>query len=152
MAKPLFAEEPDLDADSFIALLADSGLGERRPIDDKARIDRMLRGASLIVTARVDGALVGVSRSITDFAYCCYLSDLAVAKDRQGQGIGKALIAETQRRAGPEAMCLLLSAPDADLSTNASACRAGTTPSCIHASAEGPISARSGGTVGRSCG
>ena len=110
----ILALEPDLAVDDFIALLSDSGLGVRRPIADRPRIERMLRNADLVITARIDGALAGVSRATTDFAYCCYLSDLAVAGRFKGQGIGKALIAETRRLAGPETMCLLLSAPDAE--------------------------------------
>ncbi|MFV0296633.1 MAG: GNAT family N-acetyltransferase [Hyphomicrobiaceae bacterium] len=54
-----------------------------------------------------------MARSITDYAYCCYLSDLAVDKSYQGRGIGRQLIAETRRVAGPQSMCLLLSSPDA---------------------------------------
>ena len=38
----------------------------------------MLEHADIIVTARVTGQLVGVSRAVTDFAFCTYLSDLAV--------------------------------------------------------------------------
>jgi GNAT superfamily N-acetyltransferase len=105
--------EQDLDVDAFIALLADSGLGERRPIDDRARIAKMLAKADLIVTARIDGELVGVARTLSDFAYCSYLADLAVAERCKGQGIGKALIAETRARIGPGSMLLLIAAPTA---------------------------------------
>ncbi|KTT62618.1 GNAT family N-acetyltransferase, partial [Sphingomonas endophytica] len=79
---------------------------------DTERMARMIANANLIVTARKAHQLVGVSRALTDFAYCCYLSDLAVDRQYQGHGIGKRLIAETRRFAGPESMCLLLSAPD----------------------------------------
>ena len=73
----------------------------------------MLRHANLVLTARdKDGALVGLARSLTDFSYCCYLSDLAVDKAWQGRGVGKALLYETKRIIGPQAMLLLLSAPD----------------------------------------
>ncbi len=112
--KPVYTHEPDLDCDAFRALLVDSGLGLRRPVDDADRIARMLARSDLVVTARVDGVLAGVARSITDFAYSCYLADLAVAHAFKGQGIGRGLIAETRRLAGPESMCLLLSAPDAE--------------------------------------
>ncbi|HVZ09154.1 GNAT family N-acetyltransferase [Rhodopila sp.] len=109
-----YAQEPALSADEFIAVLQASGLAERRPVADRPRIERMLAHATLIVTARDEsGRLVGVSRALTDHAYCCYLSDLAVDRACQGQGIGRRLIAETRRLAGPETMCLLLSAPDA---------------------------------------
>ena len=108
------AREQGLDAAEFRAVLASSGLGERRPVDDAQRLDRMLRQANLIVAARIAGTLVGVSRALTDFAYCCYLADLAVAEHAKGRGIGQRLIAETRRLAGPETMCLLLAAPGAE--------------------------------------
>jgi GNAT superfamily N-acetyltransferase len=101
-----------LDADSFIGVLVRSGLAERRPAGDRARIARMLAGSNLIIVAHDGDTLVGVARSITDYAYCCYLSDLAVDRAYQGRGIGKRLIAETREAAGPETMCLLVSAPD----------------------------------------
>jgi GNAT superfamily N-acetyltransferase len=101
-----------LDADSFIGVLVRSGLAERRPASDRARIARMLAGSNLIMVAHDGDTLVGVARSITDYAYCCYLSDLAVDRAYQGRGIGKRLIAETREAAGPETMCLLVSAPD----------------------------------------
>ena len=95
-------------------MLEASGLGERRPVNDAQRLDRMLRQANLIVAARIAGTLVGVSRALTDFSYCCYLADLAVAEHAKGRGIGQRLIAETRRLAGPETMCLLLAAPGAE--------------------------------------
>ena len=108
-----YAHEPDLAAEAFIAVLHASGLAERRPVEDEPRIRRMLAQADLVVTARIGGRLVGVSRALTDFAFCCYLSDLAVDRDFQGRSIGRQLIKETRRLAGPDAMCLLLSAPAA---------------------------------------
>lgn len=113
MVELRYAQEPDLDVDAFIALLADSGLGARRPIDDRARIAKMLANAGLIVTARRDGELVGVARTLSDFAYASYLADLAVAARCKGQGIGRALIAETRARIGPGSMLLLIAAPAA---------------------------------------
>lgn len=113
MAALSYAEEPDLDVDAYIALLADSGLGERRPIDDRARVAKMLANSGLIVTARRDGELVGVARTLSDFAWASYLADLAVASRCKGQGIGRALIAETRARIGPGSMLLLIAAPAA---------------------------------------
>ncbi len=107
----VYALEPDLDADAFQGVLVESGLALRRPAEALERLDRMLRGADLIVTARRDGRLVGVARTLTDFAFCAYLSDLAVARDCQGLGIGQRLIAETRAAAGPEAALLLTAAP-----------------------------------------
>ncbi|MCL6099119.1 MAG: GNAT family N-acetyltransferase [Bacteroidetes bacterium] len=104
--------ENNLSVDEFIDCLVDSTLGERRPVDDHKRIAKMVKNANLIVTARVDGLLVGVSRSISDFAYCTYLSDLAVKKSYQKMGIGKELIRQTKIASEP-AKLILLSAPAA---------------------------------------
>ncbi|WP_338699633.1 MULTISPECIES: GNAT family N-acetyltransferase [unclassified Bradyrhizobium] len=112
MDEILYAREPSIGIDEFIEVLRQSSLGERRPLTDTERMERMIANANLIVTARKGHTLIGVSRALTDFAYCCYLADLAVDRRHQGHGIGKRLIAETRRYAGPESMCLLLSAPD----------------------------------------
>ena len=105
--------EPELSADEFIDVLVRSTLGERRPIDDRERIESMLRNADLIVTARSNGRLVGVSRAITDFVYCTYLSDLAVDETCQKQGIGRELIERTHQAAGLKTRLILIAAPKA---------------------------------------
>ena len=97
----------------FIDLLKRSTLSERRPIDDSKCISAMLRHADLLCTAWDREKLIGVARSVTDFEFCCYLSDLAVDAAYQKQGIGKALIALTQSRLGPTAFIILLAAPKA---------------------------------------
>ena len=74
----VYKVESNLDAPEFIDVLNRSTLGERRPVDDFKRITEMCKNANLIVTARLDRKLIGFARSITDFAYCTYLSDLAV--------------------------------------------------------------------------
>jgi GNAT superfamily N-acetyltransferase len=109
-----FDIEPELTPAEFIDVLRRSTLAERRPVDDVARIARMLAGADLVVTARdTDGKLIGVSRAITDFAYCTYLSDLAVDEAHQGLGIGRELIRVTHEKAGLETRLILLAAPAA---------------------------------------
>lgn len=109
-----YAVEPDLSAAEFIDVLARSTLAERRPVDDAARITKMLKGADLIITARGGtGFLVGVARAVTDFSFCCYLSDLAVDQSVQGEGIGQALMKRTWREAGEQGTFVLLSAPGA---------------------------------------
>jgi ribosomal protein S18 acetylase RimI-like enzyme len=105
--------EPELGPDEFISVLNRSTLGERRPVDDPTRIAGMLQQADLVVTARSQGLLVGVSRALTDFEFCTYLSDLAVDEAFQRRGIGKRLIEETHRAAGPKTMLILISAPKA---------------------------------------
>jgi predicted N-acetyltransferase YhbS len=102
----------DIDLDEMIELYIDSTLGERRPVAERDRMARMLEEANLVITARDDDLLVGVSRSVTDWVYCTYLSDLAVRADYQGQGIGKELVRLT-REATPQATVILLAAPKA---------------------------------------
>ena len=109
-----YAVEDGLEADEFVDILKRSGLDKRRPVDKPDVIRAMVENAGLTVTARDEnGRLVGVARSVTDFAYCCYLSDLAVDRDCQRQGIGKELMAQTKAAAGGDKITmLLLSAPD----------------------------------------
>jgi len=108
-----YQTEPSLKSDEFIDLLVRSTLAERRPVEDHERIEAMLRNADLILTARIEGSLVGVARAITDFVYCCYLSDLAVAETCQRQGIGKELMRRVAEAAGPQTKLILLAAPKA---------------------------------------
>ncbi|MFM7075668.1 MAG: GNAT family N-acetyltransferase [Planctomycetaceae bacterium] len=87
--------------------------GIRRPVDDLPRLEAMLRHADLVVTAWRAGQLVGVARALTDWRYCCYLSDLAVDRAWQRLGIGTELLRRTQAAVGEESMLLLLAAPEA---------------------------------------
>jgi len=102
-----------LDLDAVIELYAASTLGERRPIDDKAIMASMLEHGNLVVTAWEDANLVGIARTLTDFAYVGYLSDLAVRESHQKRGIGTELIRKTREKMGPRSMLVLLSAPKA---------------------------------------
>ncbi|MFD4835518.1 GNAT family N-acetyltransferase [Streptomyces uncialis] len=102
----------DLDLDEVLAVYRSSGLGERRPVDDTARMAAMVRNANLVITCRIDGALVGIARSVSDFSYVTYLSDIAVSRAHQRAGIGRALI-EATRKEAPTAKLVLLSAPAA---------------------------------------
>jgi predicted N-acetyltransferase YhbS len=102
----------DLDLDRVIELYRASTLGERRPVEDRSRMEAMLRNANLVVTAWDGELLVGISRALTDFSYATYLSDLAVRVSHQRSGIGKELIRITQREGG-QARIVLLAAPKA---------------------------------------
>jgi len=104
--------ENDLAADDFIKILNNSTLGERRPVHDPVRISKMLKHANLIITARDGEKIVGVARSLTDFAFCTYLSDLAVDEAYQRKGIGIELIKVTKSLT-PQAKLILLAAPKA---------------------------------------
>ena len=108
-----FAIDNNLKVDEFHSLLLRSGLAERRPVDNRSQLQSMLENADMIVTARWEDTLVGVARSVTDFVYCCYLSDLAVDRKFQSQGIGGRLMNETQKHLHPDATLILLSAPAA---------------------------------------
>jgi len=102
----------DLDLEIVIELYRASTLGERRPVDDVERMGRMLQNANLVVTAWDGDLLVGIARSLSDFSYATYLSDLAVRQSHQRQGIGRELIRQTQMLGG-QATVVLLSAPKA---------------------------------------
>ena len=112
---PVFQLEPDLPVDEFIDLLKRSTLAERRPVRETNTISGMLQNAAVIVTARCEnGLLIGVARAISDYAYCTYLSDLAVDTAFQRQGIGKELIRRTHEAAGAHTTLILLAAPAAE--------------------------------------
>ena len=114
MPNPIeYTSERSLTPKEFIDLLQRSTLAARRPVGDAGCIAEMLKHGDLLVTAWQDGRLVGVARSVTDFAYCCYLSDLAVDVSCQRSGVGKELIRRTQERLGPRCTLILLSAPAA---------------------------------------
>lgn len=99
--------------DEFIDLLNRSTLGERRPVGQPERIRKMLDHADVVITAWAGDRLVGISRALTDFSFCCYLSDLAVDKSWQHKGIGKELVRLTHASAGMETQLILLAAPAA---------------------------------------
>lgn len=102
-----------LDLDEVIDLYKESTLGARRPIDDRETMAAMIANANLTITAWDDDLLVGIARTVTDFVYAAYLSDLAVRLSHQRQGIGTRLIEETRKRLGEKSKIVLLSAPEA---------------------------------------
>ena len=102
-----------LPIETVIELYNASGLGERRPVDDLEIFADMLRHANLTVTAWDGDLLVGIARTLTDFSYVGYLSDLAVRRSHQKLGIGIELIQKTRDKMGPRSMIVLLSAPSA---------------------------------------
>lgn len=115
-SKIIYAREPEIDVAEFRRVLVESTLGETRPVDDDARLQAMLSGANLVLTARLDiegRPLIGVIRAITDFSWVCYVSELAVSQSAQGLGIGKGLMDEARRQLGPSVAISLISMPDA---------------------------------------
>lgn len=87
--------------------------GLPRPINDEARMAEMFANSNLIVSAWFGDELVGISRCLTDFVWCCYLADLAVRKDFQKSGVGRKLVEITRESVSERSMVLLLSVPEA---------------------------------------
>lgn len=104
--------EREIDPGAVADLFGRSGI--RRPVDDLNRIGRMIEHANLILCAWDGDKLVAIARALTDFSYCCYLSDVAVDRAYQKQGIGKGLVDRVKEIVGEEVMILLLSAPEAE--------------------------------------
>lgn len=103
-----------ISTDQFIDLLERSTLGERRPIENIKCMDGMVNNSNLMISAWDNDTLVGIARSVTDFHYACYLSDLAVDKKYQKKGIGKKLQILTQEQLGSECKLILIAAPAAN--------------------------------------
>ncbi len=106
-----YSEAPAVSARELAELFRSSGI--RRPVDDLPRLEKMLRHANLLIGAYMGTRLVGIARALTDFSYCCYLSDLAVAKEHHHCGIGRELVNRVKRRVGEQSMLLLLASPEA---------------------------------------
>lgn len=104
--------ERTVTVDEFREVLINSTLGERRPVENLDTLSKMIEHGNLIITARESSKLVGIARSLTDFDYCTYLSDLAVDENYQKMGVGKELIKRT-KLATPKAKLILLSTPKA---------------------------------------
>jgi ribosomal protein S18 acetylase RimI-like enzyme len=100
-------------AAQFIDLLKRSTLDQRRPVNEPDRIQKMLDHGNVLITAWHSDKIIGISRALTDFSFCCYLSDLAVDEAYQHQGIGKELVRLTHEASGPDTRLILLAAPAA---------------------------------------
>ena len=100
--------------DQFIELLRESTLGEHRPIEDRECMEGLVKNSNLMVTAWHGEELIGIARSLTDFHYACYLSDLAVHRKYQKTGVGKRLQIITQEKLGPKCKLILVAAPSAN--------------------------------------
>lgn len=110
----VYSSEPHLALDEFRDVLERSTLSRRRPMSDQRVMSGILENSDVLITARMDGKLVGISRAITDFSYCTYLADLAVDQAFHGQGIGRLLIEKTHEAAGRHTLLILLAAPEAE--------------------------------------
>ena len=111
----IYAQEQSLPVSDYVAVLATTYMRDSRPIGNAERIGRILAGSNMIVTARDEaGAIVGLGRGISDGEWVVYLADLVVHADHQRKGIGKRLIAETHRAAGPLTTLNLMAARKAE--------------------------------------
>ena len=113
MQKISFSSEKKITAQQYIALLSQTSLGERRPIEEVNKIETLLQNSNLLISAWSGDELVGIARCVTDFAFCCYLSDLAVSDQYQKLGIGKQLIQYVQTSIEKGCILILLAAPQA---------------------------------------
>jgi hypothetical protein len=73
-----FKINASLKAEDVIEVFKSSGIN--RPVEDVKRIEGMFKNSNLIISAWDGIELIGVARSLTDYNYCCYLSDLAVKR------------------------------------------------------------------------
>ena len=81
---------------------------------DRECLQGMVNNSNLMITAWHGDKLVGIARSMTDFHYACYLSDLAVDVNYQKSGIGRMLQQLTQEQLAEKCKLILISAPDAN--------------------------------------
>lgn len=109
MTKINYFNSKTITAEQLSHLFRNSGL--RRPVEDLPRLKKMLDQADITITAWDENKLVGIARAITDFSYCCYLSDLAVDGDYQKMGIGRELVRLVHEQIGEEVSLILLSSP-----------------------------------------
>jgi GNAT superfamily N-acetyltransferase len=109
----VYAVDPSLSVAEYASVLAETTMGRKRPLANLERIERMIAGANLIVTAREAGVVLGFARCITDFAWIAYCSELAVRESAQKRGIGAGIMARVQEHLGPGIALLLVSEPDA---------------------------------------
>jgi GNAT superfamily N-acetyltransferase len=109
------AQETGLTAEEYIACVGQSALGPTRPLGNTDRVQAMLDGSNLVVTARDDsGRLVGLFRAMTDWNWVCYCADMAVVETSQGQGIGARLMDKAAEIVGPGVSIILLALPGAE--------------------------------------
>jgi len=108
-----YSSSRNISAKAYIELLCTTSLKDRRPLNDIPRIEEMLKNTSLLLTAWDKNLLVGLARSVTDYAYCCYVSDLCVMEAYQRHGIGKKLLVLTKEQLHNGAKIILLAAPQA---------------------------------------
>ncbi|MFD3259794.1 GNAT family N-acetyltransferase [Paenibacillus lentus] len=106
-----YKDSKDIKPEDISRVFMTSGI--KRPYQDLDRLERMLQNSDIVITAWQDEKMIGIARALTDYSYCCYLSDLAVDLDYQKRGIGQKLINMVREKIGEESSLVLLSAPGA---------------------------------------
>ena len=110
----VYAQEQSLSARDYIAVVGSTYMRDRRPLTNPERVDRILRGSNMIVTAREDGEIAGVLRGISDGEWVCYVADLVVHEDHQRKGIGKGLLDTCKSILGAGMGIVLVAYPQAE--------------------------------------
>ena len=96
-------KEERLTAGAYIDFLKTTDLGSQYPKERfEERIERLVKNASISLTARDGERIVGVLLGLTDFAYWLYVTDLGVARGWERQGIGRELMRRAHEIAGGE--------------------------------------------------
>ena len=97
-------ENQRLTAGEYIDFLKRTDLGSQYPKERfEERIQRLVEHVPISLAARDQaGKLVGVCFGITDFAYWLFITDLGVARDWAGRGIGTRLVRRAHQEAGGE--------------------------------------------------
>ncbi|AOF48074.1 GNAT family N-acetyltransferase [Tetragenococcus halophilus] len=104
-------DKEKITVEDLIEIFAHSGI--KRPVYDQARIKRMLDNANILYTAWDNAKLVGVLRGVSDMSYCTFVSDLAVLKSYQEQGVGTKLLSTLRKNQGKNISIVLISAVSA---------------------------------------
>ena len=109
----IYAQEQRLAVEDYVAVMSGTTMRDNRPIGNPSRVAQMLAGSNLIVTARdADGTILGLARCMSDTAWICYCSDLAVKESAQGRGIGRGLLDKCAENLGPRIGLVLVSYPE----------------------------------------
>ncbi|MDQ0496566.1 GNAT family N-acetyltransferase [Paenibacillus brasilensis] len=106
-----YRNDKDVEVEDMIEVFRNSGIV--RPINQPERIQTMIKNADILLSAWLGNRMIGVARALTDWSFCCYLSDLAVDKEFQNSGVGRKLITKVQEEIGKEVALILLAAPSA---------------------------------------
>ncbi len=104
--KIIYRPVQDDDYDNVRQLLIAAGW--QKLVDDPERFEEMIRGASRTVGAFEGERIIGFARALFDGASNGYISTVAVAEDKQRQGIGRELVTRLMDVDEPEKITWVL--------------------------------------------